>query len=389
MPRKRKSRKRGNGDGSVFFRKSKGRWYAQITKLLPDGSTKQISRTASSRASAQDKLVEMLANQRPVANGEECQTLLGPYLDQWVKNNPNENAETTQTSYRRASNNHIKPYLEGYRVTEIDTAIIRNWLQAMLSNGVGQATRVRTFSVLSAALTHARREGIIPTNPMSEVKRPPENKPDIQPFTESELERILHYRSGHPLYAAYMLPFICGLRQGEVFGIQWQDIDFKNQTIQIERQACENDGRIIIRPPKWGSFRTVSMTEALSNALKERRKETLSVGSEYVFTSQNNNVMRRSNFGNRHWGPTLKALKIRHRGCHHARHTCITMMLNRGVPIHVVSRVAGHKRTSTTLDIYAHLMSDDSKVAANAMSNFATGNGHVTDAAKTIKIKTG
>ena len=57
------------------------------------------------------------------------------------------------------------------------------------------------------------------------------------------------------------------------------------------------------------------------------------------------------------------------------------------MPTHVVRRVAGHRKPSTTLNIYAHLMSDDSKIAANAMADFATGNGPVTDAQKNIKLK--
>lgn len=374
MPKKSK-RRRANGDGSVFYRPSKERWYAQVAVRDKSGKARYVSKSARSRPEAVQLLVEMQANRAPAQNErQQCTILLGEYLDRWLKRNPEGFAETTLYGYSLACKNHIKPHLEGYRLDEITDDVVMEWLDDLAEANTGATTKVRCFSTLSSAMNQAVTDKLIPKNPLHGVRRPAEPETDIQPFSEDEVRRILNSRESHRMYAAFLLPFICGLRQGELFGLQWRDIDFSNRTIKIDRQACEVKGRIYVRPPKWGSYRTVSMTQAVHDALLFRRELTLKTGVDWVFTTKDENVMKRTNFSAKYWNPLLKQLGIRHRGLHHARHTCITHMLNRGVPVHVVSRIAGHKKPSTTLNIYAHLMHDDSRLAAEAMASFANGN---------------
>ena len=162
------------------------------------------------------------------------------------------------------------------------------------------------------------------------------------------------------------------MRQGELFGLHWADIDFEAMTARVERQAVESRGCVKIKPPKTkAGRRTLTLSAPVVSALSDRRRLAMAeghAGSNFVFTNQRGGVVRRSNFGNRHWRKLLERLSLEHRGFHHCRHTAATLMLAGGVPLHVVSRVLGHSKPSITLDLYAHYIEADGGQAADVMA---------------------
>lgn len=109
------------------------------------------------------------------------------------------------------------------------------------------------------------------------------------------------------------------------------------------------------------------------NALAVKRVDSMRDGHaavEWIFPGESGATTRRSNFGYRVWGPLLKRLGQRHRGFHHARHTCATLLLNSGsVPLPVVSRLLGHASPAITLAIYSHVMVADQAKHRNAFDS--------------------
>lgn len=361
------SKKRGNGEGSIF-RMSDGSWRAVVSCGSVGSKRVRRTRKAKTRDDAKAKLREMLDELSGRVAVETTETV-ATWLDAWLNSADVKSlAESTQASYRGTVENHLVPLigpakLKSLSAVQIDLAFGR--LQA------GDRTRELAFVVLQSALRRAVRKGVIPFNPCDSADRPSSKREKIVPFTPLEVARILKEVRHDRLRAVHVLAFSLGMRQGEIFGLRWIDVDWAARTISIRQQACDVSGRLVFRQPKTDAgVRTLTLAATAIEALRERQAEALregQAGAELVFLNERGRPILRSNFGNRHWKPLLKRLEIEARGYHHCRHTAASLMLGAGVPLHVVSQTLGHSKPSITLDLYAHLMSHQSDEAAEAM----------------------
>jgi integrase len=186
----------------------------------------------------------------------------------------------------------------------------------------------------------------------------------IEVLTEAELAALLEYLKGHWLYMPTLLAASTGLRRGEVLGLRWQDVDFKNSTLQVTQAVELVGGKIAIKPPKTErSARTIKIPSSPAAELERHRKEQLEqrlkVGlggrSELVLTTPLGETV------NPDWLTEAFVKRVASTGLkpitfHGLRHTHITLLLKGGVPVHIVSARAGHSRPSITLDTYCHLL---------------------------------
>jgi integrase len=352
-------KKRGNHEGSIYRRASDGRWVAAISvEDALSGESLRKTKIARSREHARLLLRELQAKYGTHA-AVPRKSSLQRIVDSWLASPAVKNlAEATQASYQDTMARHVLPYLGKREVSEINALSIREWHQRMNLAGVGLRSMENAHAVLSSCLSDAMRLGMVTGNPCRSVPRPRPETEEIWPFSAEEQARILKAAEGHRLYAAFLLGLRIGLRQGELFGLTWDSVDLTEGTIRIDQQASEVRGKIIVKRPKTrASRRMIKLDDVCVAALKQRRRTAMAegqAGNEYVFPSERGTVMRRTNFGQRHWKPLLEKLGITHRGFHHARHTAATTMLLSGEPVQQVAGILGHANASMTLDVYAH-----------------------------------
>lgn len=370
--RKRRTKRRGNGDGSIC-QKADGTWMAVASFRRPDGTLKRVRRHATSRDHARILLLGMIGvdNRTPAALSRIS---VAEWLRQWLSTlSEPDFARSTIDSYTRAVTNHIVPYLGTVLVRELSLLHIDSWLRTLRTQ-TGDRTVQNAFVVLSLALNVAVLRKLRDDNPMLKLKRPRANRKDVWPFTVAECKRILASVKGDKFEAVYHIALTGGLRQGEIFGLQWGDIDWIAKTLRIQRQACEVAGRIQIKEPKTAAgIRTVSLTDDTLAVLRKHRTDK----RPWVFVSKGGGLMRRSNFSNRHWRPLLERLGLAHRGFHHCRHTAATLMLQNGISPHIVAAILGHSKPSITMDLYAHVLQPDAGNAAGVMARLiGKGDSH-------------
>lgn len=367
---KNRRTKRANGDGSVFQLPS-GKWRACISLgTTADGKRLRRSRTAKSRADAVQFLRDMQAEGDRVVIRSSL-TLM-EFLDTWLLHVKATSAPGTHDSYSRAVENHISPLIGRTALADVRPATVRAMITELQARHLGSRTIENAFIVLRAALALAAKEGTIPANPCAKVNKPKHDPDEIFPFTEAESRVILDATEGHRLHALFVIAFSTGMRQGELFGLEWGDLDLAGGSVRIERQATDISGRVIVKPPKSeSSRRRIELTPKCIAALEDRQRLRLKEGNAalpLVFPNRRHGHITRGVFRTRIWQPLLERVGVEYRGFHHVRHTYATLALRSGVPLPTVSQILGHAKKSTTLDIYSHVTPTDQKASTDAVS---------------------
>lgn len=366
---KRKGRNaREWGEGTVFHDPTRDRWVAQIS-LGSDTNGKRVrkKRTAQRRVDAVALLKQMLreADLAP-ANAASPRTVAA-YLAGWLEDVKASRADGTYQSYRIAVEKHIVPHLGKIRFNSIKPVHIKRWITSLES--IGSRARQNAFKVLRSALNDAVRMRILPENPTDSFDAPSHRRSEIDPFTAHEASAIVECFEGSEWHLFAMLGFGCGLRQGEILGLQWGDL--VNGQLRIERQQVEHGGKIqVIDPKSESSRRLVPVVDDIADQWNAARGAALELGragrNQPVFVGPRGGRLRRQNFRTRQWKPTLAAMGFQYRSPHQMRHTYATIALGAGVSIAAVSRILGHSKTSITLDVYGHAMPSDMDQAKKA-----------------------
>lgn len=187
----------------------------------------------------------------------------------------------------------------------------------------------------------------------------------------------------------------CGLRQGEVFGLRREDVDFLRRVIRVRRQVKLIRSRPVFAPPKGGREREVPLPEVVKVALAEHLLQrpptevTLpwkdhggpNRTAELVFTTPAGKAVNRNRFNPSIWKPALIAAGIeptRDHGMHACRHHYASVLLDGGVSVRALADYLGHHDPGFTLRVYSHLMpetEDRARAAVDAAHDSAVNGG--------------
>ncbi len=178
---------------------------------------------------------------------------------------------------------------------------------------------------------------------------------------------------------ALTLLLFTGVRRGELCGLEWQDVDLENKTLKIRQSvvAVTGFGAVTKEPKTATSKRTLSISNLLVECLAEYKawydKMSVDLGDAWVHSDRllvqwNGSPLNPGTVG--HWlDKALEQAGLQHVKVHSLRHTCITLQIAAGVPLVTVANRAGHARTSTTTDIYSHLLKSSDRQAADALDD--------------------
>jgi integrase len=206
------------------------------------------------------------------------------------------------------------------------------------------------------------------------IKAPKPKKKEINPLSPKQARTFLEAVREDRLEALYVLATHRGLRQGELLGLRWEDVDLEAGKLQVRRTLSLTRQGHVFEPPKNGKGRCIELTEDTSDALKRhltrQLEEIEALGDEYhdqglIFPGKKGQPMRP-------WTLTRKLQMIMERAglphirFHDLRHTCATLLLSKGVHPKFVQELLGYATISITLDRYSHVipaMGDQTKKA--------------------------
>ncbi|PAF54002.1 hypothetical protein BKH42_03285 [Helicobacter sp. 13S00482-2] len=270
----------------------------------------------------------------------------------------------THKIYIQILQRDILPYFGDMDIAEITSFKVKSWQNELLKKIKPQSLN-NVRGVLNMIFNDALAEEIIDKNPLSLIKRPKADKTKINPFSLEEVKNIIAGADGW--FKNYLtLAFFCGARIGEMLALKWEDIDFENNTIRINKAI--RDG-VISKPKTKASIRVIDMLPIVKNALLEQYQLTNNMGN--VFVSKRNKGFKSSQCLLRvHWYSLLRKLNISKRTLYQTRHTFASIMISKGEdPVWVGCKMMGHENIAMTLSVYTKYIESKEK-RATFLSDF-------------------
>lgn len=305
------------------------------------------------------------------------------YINYWLENEAVTTLKPrTIELYKETTERYIKKEIGYLKLTELNQIILYNFLREKQKQ-YSLSTIGNIKNVLSNSFNLAVRSGILPFNPLNGVKLSSKGyndsrKQEKRALTLEEMNSLLEAVKDSRYYIPCILALHMGLRRGEILGLTWDDIDFENQTISVNKILLTINKTTNLHTPKTkGSIRTIKMTkdvcEILHSAKKEQEQQK-KLYREYYYTEFDFVCCDKSGFPYRTVSSFSAAFAsyIKNRlsftvRFHDLRHTHATLLLEAGISPKVIQERLGHEDIRTTMNIYSHMTKN---LESNELSKF-------------------
>lgn len=368
--------RRGNKEGSICKRPY-GKFRAQVSL---DG--RRLSFTGSSRSECQMWLRKMRDKIDGGLTFQGVRVQVKDFMAQYLEGAKRSLRPNIAIQYAGTIRNHIIPGIGEMRLIDLRPEHIDRLYQNRLDAGISARTVQMIHSVLHRALHKAVEMGYLTRNPADGTTRPRLVQNEMLVLNEDQAYQFLIASRGSRLYALYHLAVKTGMRQGEILGLRWDDLNWRTGILQIKRQLQRVDhvGYVFAEPKTKSGRRTIRLGQGTMTALRDhqlaQQQQRYVMGERW----QENNLIFPSTIGTpmdlrnllKDYKKIIRSSGLPNIRFHDLRHTAATIMLLRGVPIFTVSKVLGHSKPSVTLDIYGHLIPGALEVAAQVMEDALT-----------------
>jgi integrase len=398
--------RRTSGEGSIYLQRD-GLYAAYVWVTTPAGLRRRKYVYGKTREMVREKWLTLhqRARQGPVATTTPS---VATYLAYWLAEIVEPNLRPlTAATYETMVRLYITPWLGRKRLERLTVRDLHLWLNRLRETcqccAQGKDTRRRegkrrccavgkccrdllneetvrdARKVLRSALGQAVTEELISKNVASLVRMPRRRKRRVKPWSVDEVRTFFESAriDQDPMYAAYVLILVLGLRKGEVLGLTWPNIDLGAGEVTITHQLQRVRRELLHRETKTeGSAATLPLPDICVAALEERRGEQQRdmtamgdgwYGADLVFTTRYGTPVDPRNF-NRSFTNRCGQARVRVIRVHDARHTCATMLAALEVHPRVAMQIMRHSQISITMEIYTDVYSEDTRAALHRLS---------------------
>lgn len=290
------------------------------------------------------------------------------FIEDWYRQSLPGWRRAHASTVRSTIDRHLMPHFGDTPVgaiTKADLLAFRAQVATVKGRGGNAALSAKTVNrimqLAGQALGEAAERYAF-TNPSLRIKRLKQRRVDIQPFSLTELGRILE--AVREDYRPYMtVRFLTGMRTGELHGLKWKYVDFERRVILVRETFVRGD---VEYTKTDGSQRDIAMSAPVFEALKEQRRRTGHL--PYVFCSASGAPIDNDNFTHRIWYPLLRHLGLEPRRPYQTRHTCATLWLAAGENPEWVARQLGHVNTLMLFRTYSRFIPNLTRTDGSAFN---------------------
>jgi integrase len=366
MPHKTSYRARNSGSMSI---NPSGSVRAQIS--LP--GSKRLTKSFRTKREAEAWLREM-GNQVTLGlDAFNHSTRVSEFVVGWLERKKLKVKPKTLFDYTRYCERFIIPLLGEQKLREIKLPIVNAFYARLIQDGRTAEVVRHTHRVLYAIFADAVRQGQMATNPAqyADIPAKEQNPEKIKIFSAAEYETFIQASYLSNFGVLYRLAISTGMRQGELLGLTWRNIDLERGEIRVIQQLSrygQNGSRFEFAPLKTTySKRTLKIHPQLIDMLKQhaqeqqKYKELMGIKwkeNDLLFPSQIGTPLDQRNM-QKDFDKMLKHAGLSKIRFHDLRHNAASNMIAKGLSIVQISRYLGHSSPRITLEIYAHLIPGD------------------------------
>jgi integrase len=232
---------------------------------------------------------------------------------------------------------------------------VEAWVKAMQSQGLAASTIRTRFNNVRSVLRAAVRDRALASDPTVGVSLPRVRRREAAMAvpSPSDVGRLL--AASEDFRAFIGLCAFAGLRLGEAAALRVDDVDFLRRTIRVERQVQRaNGGHVELRPPKYGSERTIYAPDGLLELLSQHVAGYLHGMTGWLYPGKGGAPWHQNTVGH-HWRKVRAAAGLEGLHLHTLRHFYASGLIADGCDVVTVQRALGHKSATVTLNTYSHL----------------------------------
>lgn len=355
--------KRANGEGSIYQRKSDGKWVGSLS--LDDGKRKVFY--GKTKKEVRDKLNEAIYEQQRGILATGPNVTLQEYLENWLENIHKPTIRlSTYLNYRKQLNNYLVPGLGAIKLQKLTPQQVQTFYTRKINEGLSPKSVNNIHGVLHKALDNAVKWNILPRNVCDAVTPPRVPRKELNYLSAEQAKILLKEVKEHRLEALLTLAITTGLRRGELLALRWQDIDFTDNSLQVKRAVSyfKAYGYVESEPKTARSRRTIMLPDFVITILTQHREhqaeQQRNAGDVWVTKG-----LVFTNAWGDYYSPStmLKVFKrflisidMPQMRFHDLRHSAATILLAMKVHPKIVQEILGHSQITTTMDIYSHAM---------------------------------
>ncbi|MGE7683885.1 tyrosine-type recombinase/integrase [Peribacillus simplex] len=368
--------------GSITKNKKTGKW-----DFIFDGGTdpltgkrKQIKRRGfESKRHATDEMTKIKAEILENEFLDLTITTYARYMEEWFQERKSRLQKSTFETHSIFYRNVIKPRLGHLKLQQIAPIQIQKFVNDLVNDtSYSEHTVHLIFRIVSASLKKAKVLKLIKDNPSNAITLPKIRRKEINVWSLEQVNFFIREAKDIKrltrCHIGFLMSIFTGMRQGEILGLRWNDIDFESQIIFV-RQTLTQNAEIKLGAKNEASVRSIHIPNKLVEELKIHRKlvvqEKLLHGQSYndndlVVCTKDGKPMIPRNFRKEFYNLTEKIdlPKIRF---HDLRHTHATILIQQNVNVKLISERLGHADIETTLNTYSHVLPDMQKSVSDKL----------------------
>ena len=381
-------------------RRSKGSWEICVDVGRDPVTGKRHRHFESVRGGkkiAQQRLHELLHS---IEQGIYVKTprdlTVAEYLRSWLHVYVEVNcAPKTIESYRMLIEHHIIPEVGSLRLIDLQPCHLQALYSQKKKDGLSSRTVRYLYSLISEALGHAVKTGLIARN-VARATEPPRTEHKVVPTMKPEdLDKFFEAAKKTPLYYNLFYTLLhSGLRRGEALGLRWKCVDLGLPSLAIAaylsvtQSLSKVNRRLVLREPKTAAGRRrVALSPSSVLVLRQHRQDqealraslgTRLTDNDYVFCHPDGSPIDPSTVSHA-FAKILRRSGLPSMPLHSLRHTHATLLLQAGVHPRVVMERLGHSSIRVTLDTYSHVVGGLQEAAARRLDEFLLANSTTSE----------
>jgi integrase len=367
------SKRRASGSGALLKWRKDGQvvgWIGVADLGIVDGKRRRQKVYGKTQAEVQKRLGEILHKKDAGTLPKPGRLTVADWLATWLKGL--DRRPRTVEHYESNVRLHIVPLIGSKVLGKLTASDVEAMLAKLREQGSAPRSVHHARAVLRNALKKAVRNRLVPYNVAAESDAPKVPHEEMKTFDRDQVRQLLEALKGSPLQALFVLAVGLGIREGELLGLRWKDIDMDRGILHVTRalqwihvKAGERQREpALVEPKSRTSQRTLPLSAPAVDVLRAHRmrwaNEKLRLGDRWlndwdlVFVGPQGEPLHAKNVW-REWRRILKAAELPVIRPHDLRHTAGTLLREQGVDIKVIQETLGHSSISTTLDAYGHV----------------------------------